>query len=47
MLLRAWSAYFDPGKRSNRSIRSTASQKFFQNACSDAMNSTCLSSLVA
>ena len=29
-----------PGQRSNRSVRSMPSQKFFQNACSDAMNST-------
>ena len=39
-LPRAWSAYFEPGHRSNRSVRPTPSQKFFQNACSDAMNRT-------
>ncbi len=39
-LPRAWSAYFEPGHRSNRSVRSTASQKFFQKACSEAMNRT-------
>ena len=35
-LWRAWSAYFEPGQRSNRSGRPTHSQKFFQNACSEA-----------
>ncbi len=39
-LPRAWSAYFEPGWASNRSARPTPSQKFFQNACSDAMNRT-------
>ena len=39
-LPRAWSANFSPGQRSNRSRRSDAAQKFSQNACSDAMNST-------
>ena len=47
VLLRAWSAYFEPGQRSNMSIRSTAAQKFFQKACSDAIKRTKRSSLVA
>ena len=36
----AWSAIRAPGQRSNMSMRSTPAQKFFQNACSDAWNST-------
>ena len=37
----AWSAYFEPGQRSNRSGRSTPRQKFSQKLCSLAMNNTC------
>jgi len=39
-LPRAWSANFEPGHFSNSSGRPTQSQKFFQKACSEAMNST-------
>ena len=44
-LPRAWSAYLEPGQRSKRSARSSASQKFFQKACSEAMKRTCWPSL--
>ena len=37
---RFFNANFDPGQRSKRSMRPTPSQKFFQNACSEAMNRT-------
>ena len=38
VLLRAWSAYWEPGQRSNSSGLPTPSQKFRQKACSEAMN---------
>ena len=41
LLPRAWSAMVLPGHFSNRSMRSTPSQKFFQNDCSDAMKRMC------
>jgi hypothetical protein len=40
-LPRAWSANFEPGQRSNRSLRPMHSQKFFQKACSLAISNTC------